>query len=54
MQLGNTQYLQVGKNLNVTTNFNNLVRGRGGFEPRSQGPWPLQHNVIIAIDKLVS
>ncbi len=45
MQLGNMQYLQVGKNLNVTTNFNHLGGG---------GPCPMQHNVTIAIDKLVS
>jgi hypothetical protein len=31
MQLGNTQYLQVGKNLNVTTNFNHLGGGGGGL-----------------------
>jgi len=53
MQLGNKQHFQVGKNLNVTSNFNHLGRGER-FEPRLQGPWPLQHNVNIAIDKLVS
>jgi hypothetical protein len=53
MQLGNMHYLQVGKKLNVTTNFNHLGKG-GRFEPWLQGPWPLQHNETIAIDKLVS
>jgi len=54
MQLGNTQYLQVGKNLNVITNFNHLGEGVVRFEPQLQGPWPLQHIVTIAIDKLIS
>ncbi len=50
MQLGHMHYLQVGKNLNVTTNFNHLGKG-GRFEPWLQGPWPLQHNETIAIDQ---
>jgi hypothetical protein len=52
MQLGNTQHLQVGKTLNVSSNFNHLWRGER-FEPQLQGPWPLQHNVTIAIDNIV-
>jgi hypothetical protein len=54
MQLGYMQYLQVGKNLNVTTNFNHLGRGEGEIWTPVARPWPLQNNVTIAIDKLVS
>ncbi len=54
MQLGNMQYLQVGKILNLTTNFNHLGKGGGELNPGCKDPWLVQHNETGAIDKLVS